>query len=698
MTTPDFVDTPPEKFAWASVERSLEFSRALSEVRVGASAFSEIESHELERATVERVRAVLEIVHRFSPVKLATLWALKERAECGSLIAATSKYEQYLSPENDDQHRNFVCGFRESHLNAILNQYRDKIGARDDKKSRGRVHFEDIGALPPEKTFIPTEQISKLGLKRVLCLPFGVADENPGLSRQTPHFLLNLYLSDYADPDVDAFLRDDFIAAVEAKLISGIRALLNRRLVLITEAMSEVDLRDANTSARNAMDRALQRVLPKFVMCEQVMRLDVAGDGGLRAGPPVTLDANNHPVRASDNFDKLPDDIANGLMSLIDALFEQDHERAVLPDTRIALPSDIAAHLGGTALGEATSMLIGRVHNRAEPDQPRGYLILINRLNDYAMHCRANAKIADQFDWQDERVVNHVCSILDFIAELFTAEETRFNRAQILGHEMHAPTGFIRDTAERIHLSMSGKKKALPPGMLAKEISDIIDTCDFQRLLINSLMFGFQKRDLPPSKLYKVKRLDLNETAKYVSRLAIPVCRDAGVDPNAVNMRVFPELYFDSTAAVQVFWNILANAIKYRDPKDDGAFSYRGYAERVSRGELEASTSASTEFIARLAELGVTHGHLISFEDQGIGVPKAFAERIFRTGERADTDEVRAQRGAGLGLAVTRAIVNDHFGDAWLETLKDPTTFCVFLPDILERPDYQNLPAWRKRN
>ncbi len=689
-----FKDTSPNNFAWASVERALEFSNALANIMVGEDAGLSNANITLENATVDRVRAVLEVVHQYSPIKLATFWALKERSGCGSLLAATTQYERHLSPSDSDEYREFVCGFHESHLGTILSHYAKKQNDSHNK-SKGRIFFEDIAILPTQERFIPPQQIAALNLKKALCLPFHISNDENASKKQYPQFLLNLYFSTYEDSNVNDFLPETFIEAVQDKLISGVRALLNRRLVKISESMSDIELAGMNSNARFAMDQALQTVLPKYSLCKQVYRFEVSTEGYLRGATPITLDQNNVPIFTNDGFARLDDRFSDALRELIQSKFVSNkNDRG--NDTSIATRDEIRSFLSGTELEDARSMLIGRIHNRAEPNMPRGYIVLVNRLNDYATQCLESAKIVDHFDWQDERVVSHICSILDFIAELFTAEESRFNRAQILGHELQAPTSFIKSTAERLYLAAKGEKN-IPPGMQLKEINEIMDTCDIQTLLIHSLMFGFQNRVLPPAELYSPKRLDLNVTAKYVSRLAIPTCQDAFVDPNNIDMRFLPEIYFDSRSAIQIFWNILANAIKYRTPGNRREFSFKAGSENVSIAELEASTSVPSSYLARIKRLNVQRGHLLSFEDWGIGVPVTCVNRIFNPGERADTDEVRAQRGAGIGLAVTRAIVTDHFSDVWVENLSNPTVFCVFLPDLLSSKNYMSLPAWRLR-
>ena len=55
----------------------------------------------------------------------------------------------------------------------------------------------------------------------------------------------------------------------------------------------------------------------------------------------------------------------------------------------------------------------------------------------------------------------------------------------------------------------------------------------------------------------------------------------------------------------------------------------------------------------------------IEVDDEGEGVPAGAGERVFEAFYRGDT--ARAEDGAGLGLAISRAIVEAHGGRIWLE-------------------------------
>jgi signal transduction histidine kinase len=78
---------------------------------------------------------------------------------------------------------------------------------------------------------------------------------------------------------------------------------------------------------------------------------------------------------------------------------------------------------------------------------------------------------------------------------------------------------------------------------------------------------------------------------------------------------------------------------------------------------------------------------LMRFQDNGIGIPEAAAERIFDFGARLHN--AREYPGAGIGLALCRRIVERHHGRIWVQSSPEGgSTFLVLLPcaQTPERP------------
>ncbi|MDA0703363.1 MAG: ATP-binding protein [Proteobacteria bacterium] len=110
----------------------------------------------------------------------------------------------------------------------------------------------------------------------------------------------------------------------------------------------------------------------------------------------------------------------------------------------------------------------------------------------------------------------------------------------------------------------------------------------------------------------------------------------------------------DERAIRQTVLNILGNAVKYSRPGG----------------------------VVRIAVAGdCTGGHVITIEDDGVGIPKSDFEKIFEPFEQAANTRVATEGGTGLGLPISKALVEAHCGRLELSSQEDVgTTVNIHLP------------------
>jgi two-component system phosphate regulon sensor histidine kinase PhoR len=104
----------------------------------------------------------------------------------------------------------------------------------------------------------------------------------------------------------------------------------------------------------------------------------------------------------------------------------------------------------------------------------------------------------------------------------------------------------------------------------------------------------------------------------------------------------------------QVLTNLIGNAVKYS----------------VEGGEIRIG--------GRVVDGGVE----VSVHDHGIGIPESQKHRVFEKYYRGDTAVTRRISGTGLGLYISKSIVEAHGGRIWVES--EPglgSTFAFSLPN-----------------
>lgn len=143
-----------------------------------------------------------------------------------------------------------------------------------------------------------------------------------------------------------------------------------------------------------------------------------------------------------------------------------------------------------------------------------------------------------------------------------------------------------------------------------------------------------------------------------------------------VKLRLSPEpdgpaIYADRDAMLEVFRQLLCNAQKF----SSGQCVILG-AEPVSISPSEAPRADASGQTA-----SVTTATRLYVKDRGIGIPKEEINKIFQKFYRVERPGFSVP-GAGVGLAICRALVHQNNGQIWAESTEGAgATFYVLLPN-----------------
>ncbi len=221
-----------------------------------------------------------------------------------------------------------------------------------------------------------------------------------------------------------------------------------------------------------------------------------------------------------------------------------------------------------------------------------------------------------------------------------------------VSHELRTPLTSIKGTLDLINCGALGD---VPDGMAkllnsagrnSERLSCLIDdVLDLQRIEANEMQY--RKDPLDVGELVTEAVSNHQGFASKHGVSLVEVDTDAG--PLAVEG--------DYKRLMQVMANIISNAIK---------FSPEGSAVRVGHGR---------------------RGGMVRIEvrDEGCGIPEGSENKVFDRFSQLDATDQRAAPGSGLGMNISREIVEHHGGRiAYDSVYGKGTTFYVEFPELTE--------------
>jgi signal transduction histidine kinase len=244
-------------------------------------------------------------------------------------------------------------------------------------------------------------------------------------------------------------------------------------------------------------------------------------------------------------------------------------------------------------------------------------------------------------------IIARLFIIYDRTAER-TAQRLRSAFISRVSHELRTPLTSISGFAEFI-LEATGSQ--LPD--LAREYTEIILSSARHLTRVFNDIIEITRADSGETRLRRA--------AAHLPDVIIDVVARLEMTYKARGQQVImqldddlPEISIDVDRVAQILTNLLTNAIKYSPPAT---------AIRVCTDYIEM-----TEQLPPGAPLDVMlPAVLISVIDEGEGLANEDVERVFLPFFRTESARISRTEGVGLGLAVTRSIVEMHRGKIWAE-------------------------------
>ncbi|MDW5563510.1 MAG: PAS domain S-box protein [Methanomassiliicoccus sp.] len=200
--------------------------------------------------------------------------------------------------------------------------------------------------------------------------------------------------------------------------------------------------------------------------------------------------------------------------------------------------------------------------------------------------------------------------------------------AYIASHDLQEPLRMVTS-----YLGLLKKKYGhdLPPQ--AEEYMDMaVDGSRRMKGLIDDLL-EYSRVD---TRTYELRNIDMDELARSVAQDLHVAINESGVE---LAIEQLPTIRADEIQMKQLLTNLISNAIKFHD----------GRPPRI----IVSAIAYENEYV-------------FSVKDNGIGIDPKYQDKLFKMFSRLHTRE--EYPGTGIGLAISKKIVERHGGRIWFES------------------------------
>lgn len=248
--------------------------------------------------------------------------------------------------------------------------------------------------------------------------------------------------------------------------------------------------------------------------------------------------------------------------------------------------------------------------------------------------------------------------------KLHEVDEIKSRFFTSISHEFRTPLTLILGPVSQIIEKIKDEKIKDELSMVHRNANKLLGLVN-QLLDISKLESGNMKLRTIPQNIVSLLRPLVLSFASYAERKRITLNFNSSEDEIIV--------YLDRDKIEKIITNILSNSFKFT-PKDGRIEVF--ISQSVANSPLERGTARPAQ-----AGKGVCQNAEIKITDTGIGIPKEKLSKIFDRFYQVDGSHTREQEGTGIGLSLTKELVELHKGTIEVESEESKgTTFTISIP------------------
>jgi diguanylate cyclase (GGDEF)-like protein/PAS domain S-box-containing protein len=274
-----------------------------------------------------------------------------------------------------------------------------------------------------------------------------------------------------------------------------------------------------------------------------------------------------------------------------------------------------------------------------------------------------NLELKELNEKLEEKVIERTRDLERANRELERSNNLKNQFIATMSHELRTPLnsilGFSELLLDEVFGTLTDKQK--------RYINNIYNSGNHLLQLINNIL-DIAKIESGKMELH-YETFSLKQALSEVENIVKPL-----IDRKAQNLTVLIDdrisvINADRVKFKQILYNLISNAIKFTHEK--GEITLKADLVEGPISTLGNKKSCCNNYLK------------LSVIDTGIGIKKEYHQKIFLEFEQLDSSYSRKYEGTGLGLALTKKLIELHGGEIHVDSIEGKgSTFTVFLPLI----------------